>query len=314
MGRSGIVGQLVQAHLLALQLGDELAQIFVQEDRDRVAAIAVHVDQRVERALGAGEHPVDRPLLVPFHVVGVEILGEVPANVFAKRLLNEAQVLAKGVFAKGHAQELAEAVGDVVGEPVGVEHRDDIVLVRHEDRIRHTGEVIGQRLALIGEDQSGRVETVAAEHAANRVGEELGHGVGAQAGLVGRRVVLDAIAIGGIAGEGDLVQRHLGGQLVLQAIGVDKDAIVLFLQPLHLIRHVLPVGAEGGVCGFQRLGAVIGMEHRERSKIPGGFVSVPVRLGKLHQLTGGRCIICQIKPRKSPNCPIAIVYCRIQEI
>ena len=82
----------------------------------------------------------------------------------------KAQVLAEMRLAEGHAQELAEAVGDVVGEPVAVEHGDDVVLVRHEGRVRHAGEVVGQRLALIGEDQARRVEAVAAEHAAHGVG------------------------------------------------------------------------------------------------------------------------------------------------
>ena len=179
-----VIGQLFEPPAFALQLADELAQVVVQQDRDRVALIAVHVDQRVERALGAGEHPVDRALLVALHVVGVEILGEILADVLAKRVLDIAQVLAEMRLAEGGAQEQAEAFGDVVGEPVGVEHGDDVVFVRHEARLGHAGEVVGQRLALIGEDQAGRVEAVAAEHAAHGVGEELGHGVGAQAGLV----------------------------------------------------------------------------------------------------------------------------------
>ena len=170
---AGIVGQLFQPPALGLQRADEFAQVVVEDDRDRVAAIPVHVDQRVERPLGAGEHPVDRALPVALHMVGVEILGEVFADVLAQGVLDGAQVLAEMVLAEGHAEEQAEAFGDVVGEPVGVEHGDDVVLVRHEGGVRHAGEVILQPFALIGEDQARRVEAVAAEHAAHGVGEEV---------------------------------------------------------------------------------------------------------------------------------------------
>ena len=188
------------------------------------------------------------------------------------------------LLAEGHAQEQAEAFGDVIGEPVTVEHRDHVILIGHEARFGDAGEVILQSLALIGEDQARRVKAVAPEHAAHGVGEELGHGVGAQAGLVRGGVVLDAIAIGGVAGEGDLFDRHLRGQLVLQTIGVDEDAVVLFLQPLHLVRHALPMGAEGGVAVLQRLAAMLGREQRERGEIPGGFVGVPVCSAKRYKV------------------------------
>ena len=59
----------------------ELAQVIVEDHADRIRAVAVHVDQRVEAALGAGKQPVDGALLVALHMVGVEILEEIIADI-----------------------------------------------------------------------------------------------------------------------------------------------------------------------------------------------------------------------------------------
>ena len=39
-----------------------------------------------------------------------------------------------------------------------------------------------------------------------------------------------AVAVVWIAGKGDLVQRHVGAELVLQAIGFDEDTVVFFFE------------------------------------------------------------------------------------
>jgi len=54
-----------------------------------------------------------------------------------------------------------------------------------------------------------------------------------------------------VTGERDLAQGHLGRQLVLQAVGVDKDAVVFFFQALHFQRQLAPVGAEILVAGLE---------------------------------------------------------------
>ena len=61
--------------------------------------------------------------------------------------------------------------------------RDDVVAVGREGGLRHLAQVVVERFALIGEDQAGLVEGVAAEHAADGVAEEFAHGVGQQAGF-----------------------------------------------------------------------------------------------------------------------------------
>ena len=205
-----------------------------------------------------------------------EVPGEPFADVLAQRPFDEGQVLLKLRLAKGHAQEFAETLGDVIGKPVAVQHGDDVVGVGGEGGFGNAGKILGQPFALIGKDQAGGIKAIAAKHAAHGVVQEFGHRVGHQPRLKLGLGGLAAIAIGGVAGEGDFLQRHLGGQLVLQTIGVDEDAVVLFLQPLHLLRHALPMSAEPGVGARQRLIPMRGGEQREGGEIPGGFVGVPV--------------------------------------
>ena len=60
--------------------------------------------------------------------------------------------------------------------------------------------------------------------------------------------------------KGDFAQRHLGRQLILQSVGFDEDAVVLFFQPLHFQRHLPPVSAKLLVGGFQGWLAVVGIQ------------------------------------------------------
>ena len=95
------------------QFGAELAQVVVEHHADGIRAIAVHVDQRIEAALRAGKQPVDGTLLVALHMVAVEILEEVVADVagfavFAQRGFDEFEIILVVFLAKGDAQELAK--------------------------------------------------------------------------------------------------------------------------------------------------------------------------------------------------------------
>ena len=149
------------------------------------------------------------------------------------------QVFLVVFLAKGHAQELAEALGDVIGEPVAVEHGNDVVVIGREARLRNLLQVVLDGFALVGQDQPRLVQRVAAEHAAHGIGDELSHGVGQQQRLQLFLALVVAVAVMRVAGQGDFVERHLGRQLILQAVGFDEDAVVLFLQPLHLQRPFL---------------------------------------------------------------------------
>ena len=54
-------------------------------------------------------------------------------------------------LAKGHAQKLAEALGDVVGKPVAIEHGDNVVVVRREAGLRDLLQIILDAFTLIGQ-------------------------------------------------------------------------------------------------------------------------------------------------------------------
>jgi len=232
------------------ELGAELAQVVIKHQADCIRAVAVHVDQRVKAALRAGEQPIDRALFIALHMVGVELTEEIIANAVValaldvQCLLDEAEVFLVMFVAEGHTQELAEALGDVVGKPVAVEHGDDIIIVGWEAGLRNPLQVVLDGLALVGQDQPRLIQRKAAEHAAHGIGDQLAHGVGQQQSLQLVLALVVAVAVVWVAGQGDFIERHLGRQLILQAIGLNEDAVVLFLQPLHLQRHLPPVGAE----------------------------------------------------------------------
>jgi len=56
-----------------------------------------------------------------------------------------------------------------------------------------------------------------------------------------------------VAGEGDFFQRDSGCQFILQAIGVDKEAVVFFFQAQHFLRHLALVSAKVLVSCLKRL-------------------------------------------------------------
>ena len=117
---------------LGQEFSPKLPQVVVEDDREGVRAVAVHVNQGVEMPLGAGEEPIDGALLVAFDVVRVEVLEEVATDVLAQRSLDEGQVLLVMRLAEGDPQEFLETFGDVVGEPVLGQDGDDVFFVRHK--------------------------------------------------------------------------------------------------------------------------------------------------------------------------------------
>ena len=131
----------------------------------------------------------------------------------AEAVGDELQVLFQVLLRPGHADELDEAVGGVVGEPVGLHDR--------EMPSWSAGKVLywlGSKpdVAAVGVDQARFVEAVAAHHAADGVGDQ----------------PLDVFfAVGAV--ERDLVIWDFGREFVLQAVGVDEEAVVRFFQFLH---------------------------------------------------------------------------------
>ena len=107
----------------------------------------------------------------------VEASGEVAANrvtgllvpVRAKAVGDELQILFQVLLRPGHADELHEPVGGVIGEPVGLHKRDDAVRVSREGLVLARIEAF---VAAVSVDQSWLVEAVAAHHAADGVGDQ----------------------------------------------------------------------------------------------------------------------------------------------
>jgi hypothetical protein len=185
--------------------------------------IPVEVDEALESPLlAAGEQPVDRSLLIHRQVVLVEPCGEVAADRVswllavsgAEAVSDELQVLLQVFLRLCHADELHDAVGGVIPDaPLGFKQRDDAVVIGPKGPVLAGVESL---VAAVGVDQARFVEAVAAHHAANGVGKQ----------------PLDVLLPVGPV-ERDLVIRDFGGEFVLQAIGIDEEAVVLLFEFFH---------------------------------------------------------------------------------
>ena len=181
--------------------------------------VAVQVDEALEGPLfAAGEKPVDRAALVYRQVVLVEAGGEVAANgvtallvaVWAEAVGDEGEVLCQVLPGPGHADELDQPVAGVIGEPVGLHHGDDAIVVSREGWILAGIEAL---VAAMRVNQTRSVEAVATHHAANGVGDEAFD------------VFFTVRTV-----KGDLVVGDFGGEFVLQAIGVDEEPVVILFK------------------------------------------------------------------------------------
>ena len=76
--------------------------------------------------------------------------GEIDEDDQTKGRLDEGQVFGIMLLAEGELEELLEALDDVIREPIPVQDRDGVVLIRGEARIRHLAQVIRQGFALVG--------------------------------------------------------------------------------------------------------------------------------------------------------------------
>ena len=107
----------------------------------------------------------------------------------------------------GYRDELDDPMTHVVVEPLGVGERDDAVVVGREGGVLAVVEAL---VAAVGVDEARRVEAVAAHHAADGVGDQLLHGVLAEAGPLLLDRELATVAVGGVHREGDLLDGRRG--------------------------------------------------------------------------------------------------------
>ncbi len=182
---------------------------------------------------------VDRPLFVTLQVVGEEVFGEIVADALAERIFNEFQVRGQMFFVERDRQKLLETIGHVVGErPVAVQERNDAVVVR---RIGFVTGFVESDVSGVGVDKSGFVQRIAAHRAADGVRQEFFDRVGQQPGFEFRFRNIVAVTVFRIAGERDLLERHVRRQFVRETVGVDENTVVLLFEPLHFQCRIVPV-------------------------------------------------------------------------
>ena len=107
-------------------------------------------------------------LAAGFVLLGREVVGQEPEILFEVGLV------------PGHRDELDDAVGGIVVEPVGVGDGDDAVGVRREGGVAAGVEA---DVAAVGVDRARLVQAVATHRAADGVGDLLLHGVLPEPGL-----------------------------------------------------------------------------------------------------------------------------------
>ena len=213
-----------------------------------VLGVTVQVDQYLETLFRTLHQPVYGAFFVGLQVPLPENVEQVLAQMFAKALLQKTQVLRQRLRTSDHLEKFLHPHGHIVFKPLVVEQGQDAVVVGREGGVLAGVEAL---VPAVGVDEARRVQAVAAHHAADGVGDQLLHGVLAEAGPLLLFGELAAVAVGGVHREGDLLDGDVGGELVRQAVGVDEEAVVLLFEALHLGDGVLVLGDPGGVAGFE---------------------------------------------------------------
>ena len=185
----------------------------------------MEVNQRLEAVLlAAVKHPVDGPLLVDLAVIRIEVLQEVVADDFtagvalvAQRLGNKRKVFFQRIGTVNHTDELHNAVHKVVIPKVLlIAQRQDIILHRLE------GYIFAGIPFAAGVYQPFHVQRVPPKQAPHRI----------------RKQALDLTCQVGTA-YGHVFIFHFRGQLVLQAVNINKNAVQFFFVGFELLEPLL---------------------------------------------------------------------------
>ena len=238
------VGQVGELGAVALLL---LVDIVGAHPGQQVPLVAVEVDEGLEAVfLAAVKEPVDGPLLVGFAVVGKEVVDEVrpddlPGCAFsAQGVGDEFQVLLQGVLAVDHPDEVHELAGEVILKVVVVADGEDVVGVRDD------GLILGRIPLPAGIGQPLHIQGVAAKEAAHSVGDEGDDLVPEGADIVAPLHGFGDIVLGvENSMYRDILIGHLGGELVLEAVDVDENAVQLLLVGFELLEPGLALRLPG---------------------------------------------------------------------
>lgn len=236
MGELGAVALLLLMDIVSAHPGQQ------------IPLVAVEVDEGLEAVfLAAVKEPVDGPLLVGFAVVGKEVVDEVRTDNLsgcafsAQGVGDEFQVLLQGVLTIDHPDEVHELAGEVVLKVVVVADGENVVGVRDD------GLILGGVPLAAGIGQPLHIQGVAAKEAAHGVGDKGDDLVPEGADIVAALHGLGDIVLG-VENPmyRDILVGHLGGELVLEAVDVDENAVQLLLVGFELLEPGFTFRLPGG--------------------------------------------------------------------
>ena len=187
------------------------------------------------------------PLLIGLAVVGKKVVDEVRPDNLPRSALpaqgvgDEFQVLLQGVLTVDHPDEVHELAGEVVLKVVIVADGEDVV------GIRGNGLILGRIPLPAGIGQPLHIQRVAAKEAAHGVGDEGDDLIPEGADIIAALHGLGDIVLG-IENSmyGDILVGHLGGELVLEAVDVNENAVQLFLVGFELLKPGFTFRLPGG--------------------------------------------------------------------
>ena len=211
--------------------------------------IAMHIDQCLKAVfLSGAEQPVDRPFLVGFQMVGVEIAEEIaadhlPGGAFPAQCIgDEAKVLLQRILAVDRADKIDEPADDIILEILIVADGNDVVAVGNK------GGIFAGIPIAAGIGKPVHIQRIPPEHTAHSIGDKgddlITHGADIARALHRLRhsvlTVIDPM-------HGHILVRHLRCQLVLQTVDVDENAIQLFFVLFELQKPLLTLRLPCGV-------------------------------------------------------------------
>ncbi len=188
-------------------------------------------------------------------VASDRLLGPL-APIRAESIGDELQVLFEVLLRPSRSDELLQAIGGGILEPWGLCDREDAVLVSREFAVLSGIESLAVAL---GVDQPRPVKAVSAHHAADGVGNQP------------LDVFLTVRAV-----QGNLFFGDFGAKFVLQPVGFDEEAVVLFFELLHAgeAGQALSIGGCLGLLQCDTIVLKCGNPH----EVPRSFKGVPVGL------------------------------------
>ena len=232
-------------------------QVVDTQVSDGIRRVAVQVNQCLKAVLLATvKQPVDRTLAGASDRIGLAvILEEIVQKVVTDNLPAGAALIAKGfcdiievrfqrICTVHHLQPVAQARYDVIVQIFFIGDRDNIVSIWEEHFINHNTLIAVCALQFFGRNRSGAVvhlihkrlqgirfsskkqailiNRVAAKHTAHRVAEQ----------------ALD-IPLQVRLAHGNIFIFHFRGQLVLQAVNVNKNTVQFLLVGFQLVKAVI---------------------------------------------------------------------------